>query len=80
MEINEDNKIKVFGAGIISSKGETEHAIGNKSIKTDFNITEIMKHDFRTDVLQDEYYVIDSFEQLNDSLKQFELELEEVYT
>jgi phenylalanine-4-hydroxylase len=78
--INEDNKIKVFGAGIISSKGETEHAIGNKSIKTDFNITEIMKHDFRTDVLQDEYYVIDSFEQLNDSLKQFELELEEVYT
>ncbi len=78
--INEDNKIKVFGAGIISSKGETEHAISNRSVKTDFNITEIMKHDFRTDVLQDEYYVIDSFEQLNDSLKQFELELEEVCT
>lgn len=67
--INEDNKIKVFGAGIISSKGETEHAISNRSVKTDFNITEIMKHNFRTDVLQDEYYVIDSFEQLNDSLK-----------
>lgn len=78
--INEDNKIKVFGAGIISSKGETEHAISNRSVKTDFNITEIMKHNFRTDVLQDEYYVIDSFEQLNDSLKQFELELEEVCT
>jgi phenylalanine-4-hydroxylase len=77
--INEDNKIKVFGAGIISSKGETEHAIGNGSVKKDFNITEIMNHDFRTDNLQDEYYVIDSFEQLSFSLKQFELELEEVY-
>jgi phenylalanine-4-hydroxylase len=77
--INEDNKIKVFGAGIISSKGETEHAISNRSVKTDFNITEIMNHNFRTDILQDEYYVIDSFEQLNDSLKQFELELEEVF-
>jgi phenylalanine-4-hydroxylase len=77
--INEDDQIKVFGAGIISSKEETEHAIGNRSLKTDFNLAQIMKHDFRTDVLQNEYYVIDSFEQLSFSLKQFELELEEEY-
>ncbi|MEI8137246.1 MAG: phenylalanine 4-monooxygenase [Bacteroidota bacterium] len=77
--INEDNQIKVFGAGIISSKEETENAIGNKSIKTDFNLAKIMKHDFRTDVLQNEYFVIDSFEQLSESLKQFEKELEEVF-
>ena len=77
--INENNKTKVFGAGIISSKEETENAIGNKSIKTDFNLAKIMKHDFRTDVLQNEYFVIDSFEQLSESLKQFEKELEEVF-
>lgn len=77
--INENNHIKVFGAGIISSKEETEHAIGNKSLKTDFNLIEILNHDFRTDILQDEYFVIDSFEQLSDSLKQFEMESEEIY-
>ncbi|MDO9000002.1 MAG: phenylalanine 4-monooxygenase [Bacteroidota bacterium] len=75
--INENNKIKVFGAGIISSKEEAEHAVGNKSKKTEFNLIKIMKHDFRTDILQNEYYVIDSFEQLSYSLKQFETELEE---
>lgn len=77
--INENNKTKVFGAGIISSKEETEHAIGNKSKKTDFNLTTIVQHDFRTDVLQNEYFVIDSFEQLSESLKKFEKELEEVF-
>ncbi|MBA2613847.1 MAG: phenylalanine 4-monooxygenase [Bacteroidetes bacterium] len=75
--INENNKIKVFGAGIISSKEETAHATGNSSLKSDFDIERIMEHDFRTDVLQNEYYVIDSFEQLTECLKQFEKELEE---
>ncbi|MDP1801309.1 MAG: phenylalanine 4-monooxygenase [Bacteroidota bacterium] len=70
--IKEDNKLKVFGAGIISSKEETENAIGNRSFKSDFDIDKIMKHDFRTDILQNEYYVIDSFEQLALCLKQFE--------
>jgi len=75
--IKEDNKIKIFGAGIISSKEETEHAIDNRSLKTDFDINRIIAHNFRTDILQNEYYVIDSFEQLSHCLKQFEMELEE---
>ncbi|MEO6302786.1 MAG: phenylalanine 4-monooxygenase [Bacteroidia bacterium] len=74
--IREKGEIKIFGAGIISSKEETEHAISKLSLKTDFNIDKIITHDFRTDILQNEYYVIDSFEQLSDCLKQFELELE----
>ena len=74
--IKENGTTKIFGAGIISSKEETKHAIGNNSIKTDFDMDKIMKHDFRTDILQNEYYVIDSFEQLIQSLKKFETELE----
>lgn len=77
--IKENAETKIFGAGIISSKEETQHAIGNRSKKADFDLQKIMKHDFRTDVLQNEYYVTDSFEQLTESLKEFELTLEEVY-
>ncbi len=73
--IRENGSIKIFGAGIISSKGETEHALSNVSKKSDFNIEKIFNHEFRTDILQDEYYVIDSFEQLVNSLREVELEL-----
>jgi phenylalanine-4-hydroxylase len=74
--IKESGKIKVFGAGIISSKGETEHALGNASKKNNFNLEKIFKHEFRTDVFQEEYYVIDSFQQLVESLADVEKELE----
>ena len=71
--IRENGLIKIFGAGIISSKGETEHALSNASKKTKFDLKKIFEHDFKTDVLQDEYYVIESFEQLLDSLKEIEV-------
>ncbi len=74
--IKENEGLKVFGAGIISSKEETLHALGEDSRKTTFDIEKIFNHEFRTDVLQNEYYVIDSFQQLVDSLKQVEAELE----
>ncbi len=75
--IDENHETRIFGAGIISSKGETVHAMSNKSVKKPFNLADILKHPFRTDVLQDEYYVIESFEQLTHSLRQFEARLEE---
>lgn len=78
--IEENNVIKVFGAGIISSKEETENALSNKTLKTEFNLGEILEHPFKTDVVQNHYYVIQSFDQLNQSFKQLELELEEIYS
>lgn len=77
--INEHDGLKVFGAGIISSKEETLHALGKTSRKTAFSIEKIIRHEFRTDILQNEYYVIDSFQQLTDSLKQVEAELEKTH-
>ncbi len=62
--IRSGEDIKIYGAGIISSKGETQHALSDQSVKHDFDIAQIYKHDFRTDVIQEEYYVIESFDQL----------------
>lgn len=74
--IKENDAIKIYGAGIISSKEETAHALGDNSIKKSFDIDVIMQHDFRTDILQDTYYVINSFIELEDVL----LKIEERFT
>jgi phenylalanine-4-hydroxylase len=73
--IQSDDGVKIYGAGIISSKGETQHALSDQSVKHDFNIAQIYKHDFRTDIIQEEYYVIDSFEQLAGSMEAIEAAL-----
>ena len=41
----------------------------------DFNVKKIMNHSFRTDVIQDTYYVIDSFEQLTRSVDEIRKQL-----
>lgn len=62
--IYENRHMKAYGAGIISSSGETANALSNKVKKSDFNIDRLFRTNFRTDILQDKYFVIDSFDQL----------------
>lgn len=78
--IRNAGKLKIYGAGIISSKGETAHALGNASTKHEYDVARIFDHDFRTDIIQEEYYVIDSFEQLTASFPQIEELLENSLT
>lgn len=73
--IRSGEDIKIYGAGIISSKGETAHALSDRSVKHDFDIPKIYKHPFRTDIIQEEYYIIDSFEQLAGSMDVIEAAL-----
>ncbi|MDQ3047242.1 MAG: phenylalanine 4-monooxygenase [Bacteroidota bacterium] len=73
--IRENGEFKIYGAGIISSKGETEHCLSKNSEKRDFNISEMMDTSFQTDVMQSLYFVIDSFEQLYNSLPEVESQL-----
>jgi phenylalanine-4-hydroxylase len=76
--IYENRNMKVYGAGIISSSGETNNALSNKVEKFDFSIEKVFNTYFRTDVLQDKYFVIDSFEQLLASVPQIENSVEEL--
>ncbi|HKK75036.1 MAG TPA: phenylalanine 4-monooxygenase [Saprospiraceae bacterium] len=74
--IRNDDGLKIYGAGIISSKDETLHSLSERSIKFDYDIDEIFEHDFRIDTIQESYYVIDSFKQLTDSLSEVEEKVE----
>jgi phenylalanine-4-hydroxylase len=74
--IIENDEIKVYGAGILSSKGEAEFCMDKKAILIEFDVDLVFHTDFRTDVIQDKYFVIDSFKQLYNSLPEIELLLE----
>ncbi|MAU63052.1 MAG: phenylalanine 4-monooxygenase [Flavobacteriaceae bacterium] len=69
------NAFKIYGAGIISSKEESENAMAKSSTKKEYNVKQIMNHSFRTDVIQDTYYVINSFEELKNSIDEIRCEL-----
>ena len=73
--IRENDSIKVYGAGLCSSSGEIENALSGKVIHKKFSITEIMNTPFQNDRIQDLYFVIESFEELFDSLGEIENEL-----
>lgn len=62
--IRENGELKIYGAGIISSKGETEHCMSENCEIKDFSVQEIFDTSFRTDILQDTYFAIQSFDQL----------------
>lgn len=74
--IKENGKLRIYGAGIISSRGETEHCLSKKAIHFDFDVKTIFETGFRTDLIQERYFVIESFEQLYNSLPEIEIILE----
>jgi len=72
--IAEENKIKAYGAGIMSSFGETNRVAKKACNFLPFDIDEILAKEFHTDIMQTDYFVIESFEQLKASLKAADLE------
>lgn len=70
--IKENDKLKIYGAGIISSMGETKHCLSEQAIHHDFDVRTIFNTNFRNDIIQERYFVIEAFQQLFESLKDVE--------
>ena len=62
------NGLKIYGAGIVSSYGESNLALGNEVEKITFDIEQVLQENFRTDIVQNKYFVIESFEELFESM------------
>jgi phenylalanine-4-hydroxylase len=73
--IREKGNLKIYGAGILSSSGETAYSLSDKPRHVDFDVQQVMKSTFRTDVFQEQYFVIESFQSLYRSLPEIEVEL-----
>ena len=67
--IKEGNGLKVYGAGILSSSGETQYSIDSDiPQRMPYDVKKIFQTPYIKDKFQEQYFVIDSYEQLYKSL------------
>lgn len=63
--VREGGALRIYGAGIVSSYGESVFALDDPSPhRIAFDLERVMRTDYRIDDFQQNYFVIDSFEQL----------------
>ena len=63
--IRQDDGLRIYGSGIVSSKGESIHCLESIAPnRLGFDLERIMRTRYRIDTYQKTYFVIDSFEQL----------------
>jgi phenylalanine-4-hydroxylase len=63
--IRQDDSLRIYGAGIVSSKGESVHCLESAvPNRVGFDLRRIMRTRYRIDSYQKTYFVIDDFEQL----------------
>jgi phenylalanine-4-hydroxylase len=64
----ENGELKVYGAGLLSSIGETKFALSETPKKIDYNLNEVLQAKFHTDSYQDHYFVVENLDALTDSI------------
>ncbi len=63
--IEEDDALRIYGAGIVSSYGESRYALDSDSPnRIGFDLKRVMRTEYRIDDFQQNYFVIPSFDEL----------------
>ena len=67
--IRDNGKLKIYGGGILSSSGESQYSLFSDIPKRlDYDVPTIMETIVKIDEFQKQYFVIESYEQLYNSL------------
>jgi phenylalanine-4-hydroxylase len=75
--ILEDEEMKVYGAGILSSSGETVYSIDSDTpVRVPYNVKAIFDQPYIKDKFQEKYFVINSYEELFASLGEIDAQLD----
>ena len=74
--IDEEGKRRIYGAGILSSSGETDYSLSQKPQHLGYRVSEVFESEYRKDVYQTKYFVIDSYEALYHSIPLISKELD----
>lgn len=70
--IREGGRVKLYGSGLISSVGESPHALHNPDVdRRPFDLDRVCDTPFEIDHYQPILYVLESFEQLRDSMHEY---------
>jgi phenylalanine-4-hydroxylase len=70
--VKEDGEIKIYGAGILSSIGETDYCLSDEATRVPFDLKEILQTPYIKDKYQEKYFVLESMEQLREAGEQLE--------
>ncbi|WP_439474049.1 phenylalanine 4-monooxygenase [Algoriphagus formosus] len=76
--IRENGELRIYGAGILSSKGETKFSLSDEPAHYPYDVKRIMNQEYWKNKFQDKYFVIESYEQLYNSIPEIEAVLEEM--
>jgi phenylalanine-4-hydroxylase len=66
--IEENGELKIYGAGILSSAGETLFSVSKEPVHHDYDVERMFNTGYRKDHFQQEYFIIDSFDVLYNSI------------
>lgn len=68
--LNTPQGLRIYGAGIVSSRGETQYALESDSPhRVGFDVMRMMQTRYRIDDYQESYFVIENFDQLFDATR-----------
>jgi len=74
--INTPRGVRAYGAGILSSSGETVYALQSpEPLRVPFDLDRVLHAEYLIDAYQQQYFVLDSFEQLFDSVLGADIEV-----
>jgi phenylalanine-4-hydroxylase len=63
--MREAGSLRIFGAGILSSFGESHYSIESETpLRAPFDLSRVLRTRYRSDAFQEGYFVIDSFDAL----------------
>ncbi len=74
--IKEAAGMRIYGAGILSSSGESIFCLGDKANRKPFHVKEIMEKHYYKNHFQDRYYVINTYKDLFDAIPDIDRLLE----
>ena len=70
--IRENDRLKVYGSGLISSPGESRHVLASPEVdRRPFELDRVCETTFEIDHYQPIVYVLDSFKQLRDAMNAY---------
>ncbi len=69
--VEHEGDIKAYGAGLLSSFGELEHAFSDKVERRPFNLEQVIKHEYTYSDMQPVLYVIPSYGELKEVTRKY---------
>lgn len=64
--VKENGATKIYGAGILSSPGETKYCLSDQATRVDYDLQKMITFPYIIDSFQEQYYVLHSMHQLKE--------------